>query len=229
MEMSVHIDQFEGKRAGFFFLTHWHSDHTAGLTASWAKGPLFCSQLTKEILLRARPCIREDRIKVLVLGKKTWLGKGKKRTMSVTSYDANHIRGSIMLLFETRKTGKRTLYTGDYRFKVGLLVPTEVSMLYLDKTFQSSGERHLSLQQSTDLANKWIEDGGRNIGYIHVGTCTLLQNLFDCYGYTFHPMGFTDETQNICSLMYPEIWDETSCLRIYPVWKKKKIRPLYHC
>jgi glyoxylase-like metal-dependent hydrolase (beta-lactamase superfamily II) len=35
-----------------FFLTHLHGDHVAGLTSSWNFGFIFCSPVTRELLLK---------------------------------------------------------------------------------------------------------------------------------------------------------------------------------
>ena len=37
--------------AKIFFLSHMHADHTAGLTPSWSGGPVYCSPISKKLLL----------------------------------------------------------------------------------------------------------------------------------------------------------------------------------
>eukprot|EP00121_Abeoforma_whisleri_P004100 Awhi_evm1s3701 len=34
-----------------YFLSHLHADHTIGLTPSFHLGPIYCSSITKELLL----------------------------------------------------------------------------------------------------------------------------------------------------------------------------------
>lgn len=50
----IAVDFWSLRRAGsarLFFLTHMHSDHTVGLSSTWAR-PLFCSPITAFLLHR---------------------------------------------------------------------------------------------------------------------------------------------------------------------------------
>lgn len=57
------IDEFKSRRLGsIYFLTHWHSgtstynlDHYDGIMNNWPYGPIFCSPITKRLLLSKYP------------------------------------------------------------------------------------------------------------------------------------------------------------------------------
>lgn len=50
----IAVDFWSLRRAGtarLFFLSHMHSDHTVGLSSTWAR-PLYCSPITAHLLHR---------------------------------------------------------------------------------------------------------------------------------------------------------------------------------
>lgn len=55
----IYVDSFRVKKPNsIYFLTHWHSgicylhiDHYYGLTTNWNYGPIYCSVITRKILL----------------------------------------------------------------------------------------------------------------------------------------------------------------------------------
>lgn len=64
---NIIIDDFrKGKQNPFnryiYILTHIHSDHLRGLTNSWNFGPIYCSQITANLITNKFPnleqCIR---------------------------------------------------------------------------------------------------------------------------------------------------------------------------
>ncbi|KAK0656845.1 DNA repair metallo-beta-lactamase-domain-containing protein [Cercophora newfieldiana] len=99
-----------------YFLSHFHSDHYIGLTASWTHGPIYCSKVTgslvKSQLKTAAQYVVELEFdqKVPVPG---------TQGVSVTMIPANHCPGSSLFLFEKVVAGgKRThriLHCGDFR------------------------------------------------------------------------------------------------------------------
>jgi mRNA degradation ribonuclease J1/J2 len=42
-----------------FFLTHMHADHYQGLSNSWNYGPIYCSPITRRLLLHKYPRLKE--------------------------------------------------------------------------------------------------------------------------------------------------------------------------
>ncbi|KYK56856.1 DNA repair metallo-beta-lactamase [Drechmeria coniospora] len=105
----------EGCKA--YFLSHFHSDHYIGLTASWRHGPIFCSKVTGSLVknqLRTKP----EWIVELDF-EKPYPVPGTGAT--VTMIPANHCPGSSMFLFEKPLSNaptsrlQRVLHCGDFR------------------------------------------------------------------------------------------------------------------
>ena len=101
-----------------YFLSHFHSDHYVGLTASWRHGPIYCSKVTANLV---RQQLKVDSIWIVPLEfeKKTDVpGTGD---VQVTLIEANHCPGSAMFLFEKRfgqgpsARHQRVLHCGDFR------------------------------------------------------------------------------------------------------------------
>jgi DNA cross-link repair 1A protein len=119
--LSICVDAFrygaiEGCKA--YFLSHFHSDHYIGLTASWRHGPIYCSKVTGSLV---RHQLRTAEKWVVELEfEKQYEVPGTDGVL-VTMIPANHCPGSSLFLFE-KKTGqgqnphvKRILHCGDFR------------------------------------------------------------------------------------------------------------------
>ncbi|KAH6764656.1 DNA repair metallo-beta-lactamase family protein [Perilla frutescens var. hirtella] len=103
-----------------YFLTHLHADHTAGLSATWRRGPLFCSRLTAKLLPCKFPGIDLSLLRIVDIG--TWhsLSLTSPSTGSPTDFvfkaiDAQHCPGAVMYLF--RGDFGCMLFTGDFRWE----------------------------------------------------------------------------------------------------------------
>lgn len=108
------------KGCNAYFLSHFHSDHYIGLTASWSHGPVYCSKVTgslvKNQLRTAAKWVVELEFdeKVEIPG---------TEGVTVTMIPANHCPGSSLFLFEkalgTAKGSapktQRILHCGDFR------------------------------------------------------------------------------------------------------------------
>ncbi|XP_054654730.1 5' exonuclease Apollo [Dunckerocampus dactyliophorus] len=122
-----------------FFLSHMHSDHTVGLTSTWADRPIYCSPVTAS-LLRVKLGVKEQWIHPLELGDSYLLPLDDigKENMTVTLIDANHCPGAVMFLFEGYFGS--ILYTGDFRYSPSMLrelclaTSATINVLYLDNT-----------------------------------------------------------------------------------------------
>ncbi|KAK4286213.1 hypothetical protein QN277_002801 [Acacia crassicarpa] len=133
-----------------YFLTHLHSDHTNGLSSSWANGPLFCSRLTAKLLPFKFPEFNLSLIRILQIG--TWHSlsllspSGSNTHLQVMAIDALHCPGSVMLVF--RGDFGCLLYTGDFRWEatcekamrsrdmlLGALKDQMVDIIHLDNTY----------------------------------------------------------------------------------------------
>ncbi|XP_061907955.1 5' exonuclease Apollo isoform X1 [Entelurus aequoreus] len=122
-----------------FFLSHMHSDHTVGLTSTWADRPIYCSPVTAS-LLRVKLGVKEQWIHPLELDDSYLLSLDDigKEKMTVTLIDANHCPGAVMFLFEGYFGS--ILYTGDFRYSPSMLrdlcliTSATINVLYLDNT-----------------------------------------------------------------------------------------------
>lgn len=101
-----------------YFLSHFHSDHYVGLTASWCHGPIYCSKVTANLVKQQ---LRVDPKWVVALNFEERLEVPGTQGVAVTMIPANHCPGSSLYLFEKvigrGKTPKiqRVLHCGDFR------------------------------------------------------------------------------------------------------------------
>ncbi|KAG8364636.1 hypothetical protein BUALT_Bualt18G0018000 [Buddleja alternifolia] len=156
-----------------YFLTHLHADHTAGLSSTWNRGPLFCSRLTAKLFPCKFPGFDLSLLRVLDIG--CWHSlslitpsSGSTAAVSVKAIDAQHCPGSVMYLF--RGEFGCMLFTGDFRWeKIGngmeiartmlldALKNETLDILYLDNTYcnprYSFPSRELAARQVVDIIN----------------------------------------------------------------------------
>eukprot|EP00981_Chlorochromonas_danica_P011073 scaffold3715_cov249-Ochromonas_danica.AAC.2 len=78
-----------------YFLTHFHSDHTQGLTAKFNSGKIYCSAVTAA-LVKLRLGVSSAHLVALSLETKYVIAVGGQ-DIEVTLIDANHCPGSKML------------------------------------------------------------------------------------------------------------------------------------
>ncbi|EPX74716.1 DNA 5' exonuclease [Schizosaccharomyces octosporus yFS286] len=119
-----------------YFLSHFHADHYGGLSSKWEHGPIYCSEVTGNLLVNILH-VDEKYVHRLSLNE-------PHNILGVTVYliDANHCPGSAMFLFETlheNKT-KRVLHCGDFRASKAhvthpALKDKTIHKLYLDTTY----------------------------------------------------------------------------------------------
>ncbi|KAK2748761.1 hypothetical protein FQN57_000342 [Myotisia sp. PD_48] len=119
--LSISVDAFrygaiEGCSA--YFLTHYHSDHYGGLTASWSHGPIFCSRITAS-LIKQQINVKSEMIVELEFEVRTEVPR--TNGVHVTMIPANHCPGSSLFLFEKNimkgqnPSTHRILHCGDFR------------------------------------------------------------------------------------------------------------------
>lgn len=101
-----------------YFLSHFHSDHYIGLTASWCHGPIYCSKVTGNLVKQQ---LKVDPKWVVTLDFEAIVEVPNTHGVSVTMIPANHCPGSSLFLFE-KVIGKgpkpkvqRILHCGDFR------------------------------------------------------------------------------------------------------------------
>ena len=101
-----------------YFLSHFHSDHYIGLTASWCHGPIYCSKVTGNLV---RQQLRVDPKWVVDLEWDKKVEVPNTQGVYVTMIPANHCPGSSLFLFEkalskgTDPRSQRVLHCGDFR------------------------------------------------------------------------------------------------------------------
>ncbi|PVI03754.1 DRMBL-domain-containing protein [Periconia macrospinosa] len=106
----------EGQQA--YFLSHFHSDHYIGLTASWSHGPIYCSKVTGNLV---RQQLRVDPKWVIDLEFEENTEIPNTQGVHVTMIPANHCPGSSLFLFEKEVSKgsfpklQRVLHCGDFR------------------------------------------------------------------------------------------------------------------
>ncbi|OAD03492.1 hypothetical protein MUCCIDRAFT_13087, partial [Mucor lusitanicus CBS 277.49] len=122
-----------------YFLTHYHADHYGGLRANWSHGPIYCSQVTANLVKQE---LRVDSRYVHPLPMDQ-LYPIPGSNVQVALIDANHCPGSVLFLFVVDK--KRHLHTGDFRAAPRMCLHPlikqpenpPISCLYLDTTYLS--------------------------------------------------------------------------------------------
>ncbi|XP_029974502.1 5' exonuclease Apollo [Salarias fasciatus] len=171
--------------ARLFFLSHMHSDHTAGLSSTWSDRPIYCSPITAS-LLRLKLQVKEKWIHPLELGEPHLLPLDDigKETLTVTLIDANHCPGAVMFLFEGYFG--TILYTGDFRYTPSMLrepcfqTNTAIDVLYLDDTNCDPNRTLPTRQRATQQIKEIIRSHPHHavvIGLYALGKESLLLEL----------------------------------------------------
>lgn len=114
---SISVDYFkrrDNEHLQYRFLTHAHADHTRLITSTWKNATIYCSHLTKSLLIEQYR-IKNEFIVGLDLNKKYTFTMKNNKKFRVTLIDANHCPGAVMYLFESDSFGT-ILTTGDFRY-----------------------------------------------------------------------------------------------------------------
>lgn len=135
-----------------FVLSHWHSDHYAGLTAGWNFGTIYTSEITSRLLKLNYPGLSK-RVVAIPLNTRTEIKDDTGLISYVTMMDANHCPGilfncgsmlvcylgAVVLLFEIK--GRKVFHCGDMRFTNSMKTWPGwsnlgyVDLCYLDTTY----------------------------------------------------------------------------------------------
>lgn len=133
---NIIVDDFDycknyPKQTFIHFLTHFHQDHWFGLTPLWDYGQIYCSPITRILILNKFPLL-DKFITTFPLNQSNSLilNNDCELLVNVTFFNAHHIPGSIMILFQGYMGS--ILHTGDFRFiesmieeNQGLLYPSD--------------------------------------------------------------------------------------------------------
>jgi DNA cross-link repair 1A protein len=125
-----------------YFLTPYHSDHYGGLRKSWSHGPIYCSQVTAN-LVKQELGVHNYYIRPLPMNE---LCPIEGTNITIGLIDANHCPGSVLFLFIIdNKDGTKTrhLHTGDFRASPRMCLHPFIKQpengpihcLYLDTTY----------------------------------------------------------------------------------------------
>ncbi|KAI7877093.1 DNA repair metallo-beta-lactamase-domain-containing protein [Mucor mucedo] len=125
-----------------YFLTHYHSDHYGGLKSKWSHGPIYCSQVTANLVKQE---LGVDRRYVHPLPMNE-LYPIPGSNVTIALIDANHCPGSVLFLFIVKMpdgSQVRHLHTGDFRASPRMCLHPlirqpdnpPINCLYLDTTY----------------------------------------------------------------------------------------------
>ncbi|XP_071684444.1 DNA ligase 6 isoform X6 [Lolium perenne] len=132
------VDAFRhaGDFSAAYFLSHFHSDHYAGLGPTWRRGLVFCSAPTARLLASALSVPPELIVSVDTDVRVTVDGWG------VVAVDANHCPGAVQFLFTSPgPSAERYVHTGDFRYapsmrtNPNLLEFVGADAVFLDTTY----------------------------------------------------------------------------------------------
>eukprot|EP00743_Colponemidia_sp_Colp-15_P008139 GILK01008824.1.p1 GENE.GILK01008824.1~~GILK01008824.1.p1 ORF type:complete len:460 (+),score=74.35 GILK01008824.1:110-1381(+) len=162
-----------------------HTDHLKGLSPSWKRGTIFCSPVTKRLLL-LKFGIDESRVTALDVNHTHIVNShSSKHTdlISVSVIDANHCPGAVMFLFQG--PFGCILHTGDFRYTPmqldhPLLSAVAVNHLFMDATFADPTfnfpPRSAALREIVDIAKDNL-DKRIMVGIDHLGKEEILITL----------------------------------------------------
>lgn len=143
-----------------YFLSHFHADHYTGLTSTWSRGIIFCSEITARLA-----------VKVLGVSALFVVGLPINETVviddcEVTLIDANHCPGAVQFLFKVPVSGgkfERFVHTGDFRFCSDMKLMPVLSefvgcdAVFLDTTYCDPKFVFPSQEESIDYVVSVIE------------------------------------------------------------------------
>lgn len=170
-EYGIIVDNFHIKpvpTGSIFFLTHFHSDHTRGLTPKWNHSTIYTSQ-TVFVLMKLRygkTAKLLNYVKPLSVFQWSVLPV-RGQDIHVCCIPANHSTGSVMWCF-ILPNGSTVVHTGDFRpgddtyHWEGWKRMVPVSMLFYDSSLYDPRIRIPSVEQSVQALEELYRTMGKN-------------------------------------------------------------------
>ena len=126
---NIIVDDFDycknyPKNTFIHFLSHFHADHWFGMTPLWDYSPIYCSEITRKLILNKFPLL-DKFITTFPLNELNtiFLNKNPEFRVDIMFFDAHHIPGSVMILFDGFMG--TILHTGDFRFRPEMIIENE--------------------------------------------------------------------------------------------------------
>ena len=142
------LDDFRDANEDIHLLSHFHSDHMAGLDDRFSS-PLYCSTITGKLLKRFRR-VSESCLFPIDPGQELEIRPG----LRLKAFEANHCPGAVMFLL--RDDRENVLFTGDFRYCPEHDTHPElferIATLYVDQTFDSTEDRYEHPTQEEAIA-----------------------------------------------------------------------------
>ncbi|CAJ1459093.1 unnamed protein product [Effrenium voratum] len=164
---------FQRKEVKHYVLTHFHSDHTVGLTRKFDAGTIYCTDVTAALITNV---MGVDAARVVAMTLQETL---QVDGVSLTLLDAGHCPGSSMAAFEDPDAEEKAviLHTGDCRACSATrenlsrwLGERRVTELFLDTTYCTPRWRFPPQSVACDwlreITRRW-EIGGRSCSGSH--------------------------------------------------------------
>ncbi|XP_052195716.1 DNA ligase 6 isoform X2 [Diospyros lotus] len=146
-----------------YFLSHFHSDHYAGLAPNWCRGIIFCSHTTSRLVIEV---LKLSSLFVVPLPlSEPVLIDGCELTL----IDANHCPGAVQFLFKVPGAGgkvERYVHTGDFRYCDSMKLDPVLSdfvgsdAVFLDTTYCNPKFVFPPQEESIDYIVSVIERNG---------------------------------------------------------------------
>eukprot|EP00041_Stephanoeca_diplocostata_P033083 m.1082967 g.1082967 ORF g.1082967 m.1082967 type:complete len:161 (-) comp24268_c1_seq1:4211-4693(-) len=119
-----------------FLLSHFHSDHYAGITKNWSHGVIYCSKVTAQLVHLVLE-VKQDFVHPLELNVMHEIDGHH-----VTLVDANHCPGAVLFVITPQGAEYCHVHTGDFRAQPShwmhpALQDKRVNTVYLDTTANS--------------------------------------------------------------------------------------------
>jgi mRNA degradation ribonuclease J1/J2 len=182
---NIHFDFFK-EEGRHFFLSHFHSDHTEGLSRKWRKGKLYASEITSNLL---KGIDKIDKKNIEVLYEKTpYNFVDNNIPYEVTPLNANHCFGALMYILKHEDA--KTLFTGDFRYDKSFEnyqdFLRDVNTAYIDNTYLDPAYNFPSAQESIekvlDVISKYLSKKRIIIASYNIGKEKILISVAKEFG-----------------------------------------------